>query len=389
MEKIYNPEDFSASEPLNASDYFKRYQEVCRIEPTHYENPLKLLNEEFGLSLNEEDVQKLADIASVTKLKVPNENPNLPIRHPPKDLLKETHPITEDALKLNTIMKLNQYGLLKEPSHTRKPTIPESNYKNKQVSNITQEIIPGQGFLYNILVYKPFDVLKNNTSSNNMRTMLSVEVLYKNTLWDFAETIKCVSDEFHFKEVQDMEVDLLSLQNSKEKYPSRCFFIENVFYVDMSHPNAIDYSDVIRKWAIEKQIGDFHVKPMQETTFDELRPRLGYSYVYIHQGDCEHVFTFSDAKLISYSDCMKPHPNVLHCLSFTNYCCYMCNLNCGNWMVSNSDRLPVRKAFFCTECCESFMFSDGKKVGTFQLIPFCLNVENTAQPLSIDEYDEE
>jgi len=48
----------------------------------------------------------------------------------------------------------------------------------------------------------------------------------------------------------------------------------------------------------------------------------------------------------------------------------MCNYNHSTWFVANSDRLPVRKAFFCDKCCESYMFLDGKKLGTFQLYPY-------------------
>jgi len=111
---------------------------------------------------------------------------------------------------------------------------------------------------------------------------------------------------------------------------------------------------------------------MEGVTFDSLKPRLGFGYVYIHQGNCEHIICFSDVRLIQSSNCLisSKYPRIVSLKRYTGYLCYICSENHASWMVANSDRLPIKKAFFCTRCCDSFMFSDGKKLGNFQLYPY-------------------
>ena len=64
----------------------------------------------------------------------------------------------------------------------------------------------------------------------------------------------------------------------------------------MRDPNNIDYSRVIRKWAEEHELGPFSTALMEDTAFLDLVLRFGYPYVYQHQGNCEHLVVFSDAR---------------------------------------------------------------------------------------------
>jgi len=41
---------------------------------------------------------------------------------------------------------------------------------------------------------------------------------------------------------------------------------------------------------------DSHTLNMQDCTFNDLRIRLGYPYVFVHQGDCEHMIVFKDIR---------------------------------------------------------------------------------------------
>ena len=68
--------------------------------------------------------------------------------------------------------------------------------------------------------------------------------------------------------------------------------------------NNIDYSEVIRKWAEDpkREVGPFEVGSMEETRLDSLKLRLGYPYLYIHQGDHEHLLSFTDVRLLSPTD---------------------------------------------------------------------------------------
>ena len=40
---------------------------------------------------------------------------------------------------------------------------------------------------------------------------------------------------------------------------------------------------------------------MESVKFEDLKLRIGQPYVYMHQGDCEHVLTFTDLRYINQS----------------------------------------------------------------------------------------
>jgi snRNA-activating protein complex subunit 3 len=37
-------------------------------------------------------------------------------------------------------------------------------------------------------------------------------------------------------------------------------------------------------------------RKMEETTFQELTVRIGVPYIYVHQGNCEHMLIVSDVR---------------------------------------------------------------------------------------------
>ena len=43
-------------------------------------------------------------------------------------------------------------------------------------------------------------------------------------------------------------------------------------------------------------LGIYSAEKMEETIFDDLDIRLGYPYVYCHQGNCEHLMIFRDLR---------------------------------------------------------------------------------------------
>lgn len=64
-----------------------------------------------------------------------------------------------------------------------------------------------------------------------------------------------------------------------------------------------DYGSVVDRWAKENpqmKLGPFQHRPMEQSTIADLEIRLGYPYLYMHLGSCEHLITFVDAR---YSIC--------------------------------------------------------------------------------------
>ena len=82
----------------------------------------------------------------------------------------------------------------------------------------------------------------------------------------------------------------------QDVYKSGFIFIEDTFYNDFRHHSNLDYSHVIRKWADTHGLGPFKTALMEKTKFEDLTVRMGYPYVYQHQGNCEHLIVFSDAR---------------------------------------------------------------------------------------------
>ncbi len=46
-------------------------------------------------------------------------------------------------------------------------------------------------------------------------------------------------------------------------------------------------------------MGPFTTAKMEDTCFYHLTVKLGHPYLYMHQGDCEHVITFTDIRCVT------------------------------------------------------------------------------------------
>ncbi|XP_060524140.1 snRNA-activating protein complex subunit 3 [Cylas formicarius] len=376
MEKVYATAAATSTDPINIQNYFQEYKAICPLSNSNVEGAEEikdLLGNEFDLDLSKEKIASLEELCSIHKLKLCSEPKDLPLDNmPQKNYIPVTYPITKEAKILETVKCKEGFNVLKNNfllDFTTRPN--KSNVNNKMITT-PQDIDPGSTFIYNILVYQPFSTMTGQKLSiENLRIMYEIEAIGLNTLLDIANAIKCISDLFCFKEVENTEADLSKLVNAKEIYPSRCFFIENVFYNDPPHGNASVYSSVVIKWAKEKHIGDFHDETM-DTPLNNLKPRLGFGYVYIHQGNCEHIITFSDARMIQNNDSLisSEYPKIISAKQHANHLCFICQYSHSSWMVMDSDRLPIRNAFFCTKCCKSYMFVNGKKLGSFRLYPY-------------------
>lgn len=155
-------------------------------------------------------------------------------------------------------------------------------------------------------------------------------------------------------------------------YPSGFIFIDGVFYNDFRKENSIDYSQVLRKWALEKNLGNFSTSEMQECKFIDLSPRIGYPYVYQHKACCEHIIIFSQIRLLNTNDCLssKSYPYINKIARSKAKYCVICGVTFASWMIVDSDRLAQNNAPMCTTCFRSYNYIDGKKIGNFKAYPF-------------------
>lgn len=160
---------------------------------------------------------------------------------------------------------------------------------------------------------------------------------------------------------------------NRDIYPSGCFFIENTFYNDFRAAGSIDYSDPIIEWAKKKRLSDFKKADMSETRFIDLDIRLGQPYLYLHQGSCEHLFIFTDVRLLSPDDCFDRscYPVVHNVLRTHRVRCRACDTYTATWMTSGSKRDPEDPCFYCDKCLNMFHYDkDGKKIDDFVLLHY-------------------
>lgn len=220
------------------------------------------------------------------------------------------------------------------------------------------------------------------------KVRLEKEILFRadQCLTDLRDQFKCQRD-------YGVPMDLSDNPEQPERvfrgelFKSGFFLIGNTFYNDMRDQNNSDLSESIIDWASKeitiigengdnikanRGIGPFQRKKMEEHTFGDLEFRLGCPYLYLHQGECEHLFTISDIKYVPIDENLGQikFPFVTATSigrKADNLRCYMCRSRSPHWYTRNNNRLPVDPYFFCEDCFHSFNYDkDKKKIGQFQ-----------------------
>jgi len=258
-----------------------------------------------------------------------------------------------------------------------------------------------QEILLVVRVYRPIrrDVEKYAINLANLRYVQELYMLGSNMLSELRDHIKCAADSMVAGDMSDMppwkeKEDRLKTWRgmgfdssrrfrtnfadppprkifAKESYPSGFIFIEGCFYNDMRWPNCIDYSEVIRKWADDpnRMVGPFTTAKMEDTKMEDLTIRLGYPYVYVHQGYHEHLFSFVDARLLSIDDVQKPsrYPFERSVGNQHSRFCMICDVNVSRYVTTDNERVPEEPFFFCDTCFRSFNYDErGNKIGSFK-----------------------
>jgi snRNA-activating protein complex subunit 3 len=135
---------------------------------------------------------------------------------------------------------------------------------------------------------------------NKLRYNQEIYLLGSNKLSELRDFIKCPMDVMRPGDVSKDPSKVAQGKRANEMYKGGFFYINGCFYNDTRWPECIDYSKVIREWASSKKrgIGPFRVLKMEDTLIRDLDLRLGFPYVYVHQGEHEHVFSINDVRLV-------------------------------------------------------------------------------------------
>lgn len=52
----------------------------------------------------------------------------------------------------------------------------------------------------------------------------------------------------------------------------------------------------------KQSFNEYHVKKMSEVRIIDLKLRLGFPYIFVHQGHCEHLMLMTDLRLMNVND---------------------------------------------------------------------------------------
>merc|ERR1711915_621131 len=118
----------------------------------------------------------------------------------------------------------------------------------------------------------------------------------------------------------------------------------------------------IRGWAEDpsRGVGPFRAARMEEQRLDQMTLRLGYPYLYQHQGNHEHLVSFVDIRLVGPGDPQseKDYPMLRSVGSQMPRYCDICQTCIAVWVCKDHIRVPNDPSFF-------FADGDDLSVGKF------------------------
>ena len=96
----------------------------------------------------------------------------------------------------------------------------------------------------------------------------------------------------------------------------------------------------------------FTTSRMVGTKIRDLTLRVGATYVYTHQGDCEHALRCTDIRLATPQELetAASFPMTTHKLQRQQRKCAICEAALAAKVVYNSRLAPETPCFFCQEC---------------------------------------
>ncbi|KAM4808918.1 snRNA-activating protein complex subunit 3 isoform 2-T2 [Rhinophrynus dorsalis] len=207
--------------------------------------------------------------------------------------------------------------------------------------------------------YKPF------------QTMM---VLASQKLTELRDAINCVSDLKIGGEFSN-NPDLAPENICKDLFKSAFFYFEGVFYNDMRYAECRDISRNIIEWSESRDRGysNFQTAKMEDYTFNDLHIKIGFPYLYCHQGDCEHIITITDIRLIHHEDCLDRtlYPLQIKRHWFWTRKCFVCKIYIARWVTNNDSLAPDDPCFFCDSCFRMLHYDiEGNKLGEFVAYPY-------------------
>ena len=221
---------------------------------------------------------------------------------------------------------------------------------------------PATDVVVTVRVYKPFGAAHGRSQS----VVVSQDILMHGSqrLSELRDVITCPNDDVLIGDVTQLSaVSGSQVVTVKSIMKSALLFIGDTFYSDERDvTNIKNYGEPISTWLAQQGVDSrvFRHQRMEQTRLDQLPLRLGYPYLYRHLDDCEHLLTFTDARLMTADDAqnvsdyplvrMAP-PDIIYCDG--------CNAFPSQWLVDDPQFCPNKWTHFCQNCFRSFFYSNG------------------------------
>lgn len=374
MEEIYSPRYKDTFKVETKFATFRANLGCARIIPQTNSDIKRLMNFEG----TDDDFGSLEDSISLSQLYHVDDMKPMPFD--PSDSSTRRHSVAripKKALHLRTVSELIESQGKFNETHRNRFMI-YNKYKHIKMAktegecdqidlNVHDEVLLALRF------YEPFVYRPNASTDVKPKLCQGFHVLGTQTLTELRDKLYCVCK---FGPLYDISNDPDKVEPSNKPFDHGFFFIGDTFYNDTRQP-TIDYSEVIRNWAKNHEnIAELKTASMEDTKFQDLTIRMGYPYVYQHYGNCEHLFTVSDVRLISATDpLIRDRYPLLKIVSGTkSVICMICGVNEANIVVKDSPAHINDPSHLCTNCFKSYHYVDGKKIGEFKAYRYHGNV---------------
>ncbi|KAK3870941.1 hypothetical protein Pcinc_023876 [Petrolisthes cinctipes] len=283
------------------------------------------------------------------------------------------------AHELELRKTVRDYGKLRNYSLKYFSTVRIPTEDRAQPTSLSDSLYQSQrDILLNVRIQRPYHKKMYMKRPSNRFPTHSQEllVLGSQKLTVLRDHINCINDMAVNQDLSDSPqfCHLSYLTNNSMEFPSGFFYINGVIYDDMRHPGSKRYSENIINWAKKNsEIGKIESAVMEETKIEDLELRLGYPYVYMHQGNCEHLLVFTDIRLHHQHDVqdLNQYPVLRGQALKIAKKCNICSLCLANWIVKDDPRIMMPYMHVCDSCLKLFFYNhNGKKINNIKVYTF-------------------
>ncbi|XP_034256327.1 snRNA-activating protein complex subunit 3 [Thrips palmi] len=373
MEKVYGCGQLDyTSEPLCLRNFFNdaslQYHPFVEGSEDKKEQAIyrEAMMEVMDSTLTDSEFQDLEIICSADNFKVPDQLPQFSVNSPLCGFQKVNCP--QDS-EFETHHKLAARGRIHE--RFLKYTGTKWLDKLQTASDYKPDLKPGSELLVSVRLYAPFRHEVGKAHHRVAAGCQEIIALGSNTLADLKDSFACAADNLI---CQDLSSDPFqsTFQKAKDKYKSGMFYINETFYDDMRCSSNIEYSEQVLDWAEKRNLNLGKKAKMEHTKIIDLTVKLGYPYLYQHQGNCEHLFCFSDVRLLHQSDLLQSskYPLLKSLFRQNSRYCMLCGHYVAKWLTIGNLRVPHDPCYFCQSCFLSYNYVDKEKIGSFRAFPF-------------------